>query len=450
MELRRSKEILALKTTSGKYLAFHARNMELAEIDQEAYMSLSPTNILESGKWSDFLEVTSEASEELQSWNESLSEEVSDLHNSTDITSFSINVSQLCNLRCTYCAADGDGTYGSSVKMADLSKVQKQLAWLIKKLNPKKETEFIINFLGGEPLLYPDLIHSMYNYTELLVAGTKIKPVYCITTNGTLINKKSIAILTKMNANVTVSLDGPEEINDRVRPTTNPDKLSSTQKTLTGLELLQLHRKDLSNVSVNAVFGNHNNEVLKSYLYLRSLPINWDQYSLNFANNDKNPETTKIYLDEMQKVAQEAYEHGGLLELSKIAQFRSALLRLESKTRLQSYCGAGKNLLQTDTSGDLYGCNWFMGDKEEKVGHLTDIDSKKWSEYSQSLIELQNCNTCWNRYICAGGCMASHKAQTGHRHIKDELFCVRSRTISSLSIYYYFLTLTKEVQDEAC
>src|SRR5437868_14639972 len=46
MELRRFKDILALRSEDGDLLAFHARNLEVAHISEDAWDRMLPTNLL--------------------------------------------------------------------------------------------------------------------------------------------------------------------------------------------------------------------------------------------------------------------------------------------------------------------------------------------------------------------------------------------------------------------
>ncbi|MEK6555600.1 MAG: SPASM domain-containing protein, partial [Bdellovibrionota bacterium] len=102
---------------------------------------------------------------------------------------------------------------------------------------------------------------------------------------------------------------------------------------------------------------------------------------------------------------------------------------------IHSYCGAGKSLLQADTKTNLYTCNWLMNDESEAVS------TNNWPVIAETLIEKNNCQTCWARHLCGGGCMAVHKAKSGSKHEKDPAFCYRQRSLSAISIEYFFEAL---------
>jgi uncharacterized protein len=179
---------------------------------------------------------------------------------------------------------------------------------------------------------------------------------------------------------------------------------------------------------------------------LNLLGVKWDLINLNFANNIEQSNSiarlaeeraTEAYLGELRELAAHIYQESGLEGLSTIAQFRRPLMRLSSQSRVNSYCAAGKSLILADTRADLYVCNWFMNDKDEKVGTLTTIDQKKWAAYEPELITLNKCETCWARHLCGGGCMAVHKGFSGNKHDKNPNFCKRTREIAALAVQYF-------------
>lgn len=439
MQIRRFKDIVAVKAAPDQVWGFHAHNLEVAEVSEELWASLSTPSSLVS---------QSELHTELEAWNQEVATTTQDASLETpfadkNIQKLSLNIAQVCNLKCTYCAAGGDGTYGSQTPKINLELAQKQISHFLSLTTAKV---FRLQFIGGEPLLYPGVLRELCTYAQLCVAGRDIELQFSTTTNGTRINADIAKLLAQFHFAVTISLDGDENVNNTSRPLKtkmDPSGLSSTQQTLLGLTHLQNVRGELAALKINSVFGAHNIQVLASYQYLQSLNLDWDEISLLYSNNEKDDTLSPIYVREMQAVADLAYSRGGITALSKIKQFQSYLSRLAAQTRIHSYCGAGKSLLQIDTRGDLYTCNWFMNDKNEKVGHGLELNQHKLQAYEKSFIELNNCNSCWARHLCGGGCLAVHKAKTGDRHSKDPHFCSRTRELAATAIHFYALTLNQ-------
>lgn len=460
MDIRRYKDLIAVKNSPDQIWGFHAHNLEIASLTPELWQALESEGALAEQP---------EIAAELNLWNQEISPTTQDAFDKSDSSNFiikklSMNIAQVCNLKCTYCAAGGDGTYGSKTSKIDLTIAQDQIRYFLNRFTNSQGTKepadtqgtvesadtqgtvesetFHIQYIGGEPLLYPSIIKELSQFARLCLAGTKHKLAFSVTTNGTLITQKVARMLADFNFSVAVSLDGDADSNDATRPAKSLQQ-SSTAMTLNGLKELKKVEAELRALKVNSVFGSHNMNIVAAYEFLNSLDINWTEINFIYANNESDDEFSPLYISEMNKIAKIAYAKGGLTELAKIKQFAYVLSRLAAKTRIHSYCGAGKSLIQTDTRGDLYACNWFMNDPSEILGEKTSLGTIKLSAYEKPLITLNKCETCWSRHLCGGGCMAVHKAKTGDRHTKDPNFCTRTRELAAMSIHYYANSLEK-------
>lgn len=430
MNIRRYQNLVAVKTDSNQVWGFHAHNLEVFEFSQEAWSALESELTLTAN---------TAVLDELDSINHASSSETTDATlNDADgnftLRELSLNIAQICNLKCTYCAAGGDGSYGSNVIKLDLRQARKQIQYFISKC---KASSFNIRFLGGEPLLYPDVIRELCQYAKLLTLGKSIQITFAVTTNGTLITSRVADLLAEFNFAVTASIDGAPAINDRSRPVKNKSTASSTELTLRGLSELRRVRTQLRALNANSVFGSHNLDVLETYNFLKEVITDWDNLNFIYSNNDKDDDNNAKYIASLSKVGQLAYRTGGLSELIRIQQFAVPLSRIAAQTRHHSYCGAGKTLLQSDTRGDLYSCNWFMNDPAETVGSGIKVNEQALANYQPTLIELNNCEKCWARHLCGGGCMAFNKNKTGDKHNKDLHFCARTRAAAAAAISYY-------------
>ena len=74
MEIRRFKDIVAIKinpdlTGPGNYIAYHARNLEVAEISAESFMEMTPIALNMGEIPADKDAIDTEAFEQIQAWN---------------------------------------------------------------------------------------------------------------------------------------------------------------------------------------------------------------------------------------------------------------------------------------------------------------------------------------------------------------------------------------------
>ncbi len=429
-------------------IGFHAENLQVADLEREVLGAIRSLNALKL-KTSDLENLPdvraqllstdgnlidselSEVTREVLNWDQEKDLEVRDQILQQNVRSFTINIAQICNLKCTYCAAGGDGTYGSDDKRIDLTKVYDQLQMLLHSV--PKDAEFVITFLGGEPLIYPTEISQIARFARLQVAGRNIRLRFDIVTNGTLVTREIALLLASLSANVTVSLDGPPEINDRQRPTAGG--LGSTLRTLRGLKNLTDVRHELGSLSVGSVFGKHFTDVEATYEFLK--PFDLDSIKFDFAADLNDEAASDAYTASLLRVADRAYLDGGEAALCKLGLFDKTFRVLESRERVHNHCGAGKSLLQVDTSGKLYACQWFVNDPEEVLGDGAFIDTEKLAAYADPVLELNGCRSCWARFICGGGCMHVNKTKTGSKHQRDQVFCQRTRSIIAKGIQLY-------------
>lgn len=432
MNLKRFQDIIALKTETG-VTAFHASNLEVAEISEEAFNEMSSVSLCSSGipeiRTQPFCDT--EAYNSLKQWSLERNPDVRSGRVDFGIKSLTLNVTQICNLKCTYCAAGGDGTYGEAINRISVEKTLPQLKFFLESLKPN--SVFNLSFVGGEPFLYPEAIKVIYDYILSQTSDKNISCKFMVTTNGTLMSEKVIDMLKTMKIHVTVSLDGVAAINDVVRP--SKDGKSSTQATLDGIKKLATIKDSLASIGIAAVTSAAHLQVKESYLFFKTLDVDW--YEFNFSYSEKSQQAQDEFLRQMNEVASLAWQAGGETELRKIKTFNTYFDILDNQQRIENFCGAGKSYLMIDAKNRLYTCPWVVGEKDEVVGHGTELDYDKLSKYQKPLIELNNCQNCWARFVCGGGCMYIHREHTGDKHKKDELFCERTRGLILTAILYY-------------
>ena len=131
------------------------------------------------------------------------------------VNDLTLQVTKNCNFKCRYCLYANDTQFERGHQNVNMS-------WEI----AKKSVDFLfahsldaksinIAFYGGEPLLNYQLIYSIVEYVEKLFYTKKIK--YSMTINGSLLTDSIVAFFVKHNFYITVSLDGPEVIQNRHR-----------------------------------------------------------------------------------------------------------------------------------------------------------------------------------------------------------------------------------------
>lgn len=129
-----------------------------------------------------------------------------------EFVAFRIVLGNLCNLSCRHCFVKGREKSSISMNPELLEKVVKQtFPW-------GRERPLKYQFFGGEPLLMFDLLKKgVHQIQQACLRGKIEKPVFSITTNGTLVTPDVANFLKENDFQVGLSLDGPRGYNDRIR-----------------------------------------------------------------------------------------------------------------------------------------------------------------------------------------------------------------------------------------
>jgi uncharacterized protein len=419
-KIRRLGDIIAFESGAGKWLGYHARNLEIAQISPET--------------WNSFVQPLDnpEAFSQLKNWDQEQNVSVKSGKAKAEVRSLTLNVNQICNLHCAYCAAGGDGTYGEPVVKMAVEKTLPQLRFFLSKLS--RTDRFNITFLGGEPLLYLEGLELISEYALKMSKEVGFQISFCIVTNGTLFTEASVALLKKIKCNITISMDGPAEINDVVRPSKNKNQ-SATAMIEKGLSILLKEKESLGSIGFSGTFGKYNLELKKAWDYYRSWNIDWFEFA--YDHKETSAETSQQFTENMIEVADAAFKLGGEHELRKIRYFDNFFNLLDQQQRVENFCGAGRSYLMIDAKNNIYTCQWDVGDKTEQVGVNVQLDSEKLAKYGDSLVEKNNCQSCWARFLCGGGCMYIHKNNTGSKHKVDDNFCNRTKSLILQTLKMY-------------
>ena len=424
-ELRQFGQITAFKRAEGLPIAFHAEKMESAVISNELWQAMAVG--LSDTALNPFQDL-------LKNWSEEAPALIPPVSKTHQVVSLSINVTQVCNLHCVYCAAGGDGTYGDPIKRISVEKTLPQIKYFIEKAQNSKV--FKITYIGGEPLLYADALQMIHDYAQVLCAQAGIELQEVVVTNGTQFNENNLQILGSVKPAITVSLDGDSEINDRLRPTASGRGVTHLVKE--GLSRLAEARRQglpIRSVGVSGVFGRRNENLLKAYEFYKDLDVDW--FDFTYDHLETESEINQNYIEQMKTLMKVAFLEAGEVGLRKIKLIDNYFEMLDNQVPTRNFCGAGKSLLVIDGRNHLYACPWLSGQSKERVGSGTQIFAEKLKEYQSDLVDMHGCQNCWARSLCGGGCMFIHEKMTGNRHQVDPNFCTRTQSLIAESLLYY-------------
>ena len=140
------------------------------------------------------------------------------VHDFSTITSKTM-VTRKCNNRCTYCILDPEAKEMSAHTARAVD------AFYMDFISEKRPLRVMDDYLGGEPLLKAGLVLESAARRRAFCSRKGIDYRFTFTTNGLLLKPALVRKFTAAGlSGIRVSLAGPREIHDRLRPTKNQGK----------------------------------------------------------------------------------------------------------------------------------------------------------------------------------------------------------------------------------
>jgi uncharacterized protein len=337
-----------------------------------------------------------------------------------------------CNMRCRYCYGslgeeeweNAPYLYGASTKGMTFETAKKGVDFLFEESGRQKDLSII--FFGGEPLLEFGLIKRIVPYIRKRETETGKKVNLSLSTNGILLNDKTIDFLVKNRIGCQISIDGPKEIHDQVRCL--PGGEGSYDRIKKGIRRL-----------ISARPGRVPARVTVSHNLVNLPAVVEHLLSLGFGSVHIEPTIGKLGelmvskedIEEMKK--QNEAIAAFLVRNVKNNRFfnYTNLVRFIRQTRvvrerLAHHCGAGRTYFTLSQEGDFYPCHRFVGMEQYRMG---DIEKGMDLSLQRRILDLtvddrQVCRDCWARYLCGGGCWKHAVDINGCLEIPDnELSC---------------------------
>lgn len=326
------------------------------------------------------------------------------------ITMFTIEMTQQCNLRCTYCCYSGNyrDRREHNAKEITYDTLQHTLEY-IKKHYDKNAEEITVCFYGGEALLAKKKVEWMIS--ELL-SIFKDKVRFSFSTNGLLLIEEVIDWLVNIqNTFVNVTIDGNKYMHDEHRRTVSGN--GSYDIIIRNLSLFRAKYPEFYEERVRFLSTVYSwNDVLKlaevwndEPSIAKHYPVHISHIIPNFDDDSRNYDTWEVK-NNFYKQAFEEYKRGhrGILygcfqKLIDIVENRN-YLKLPSELNIQTcYQGLFSTFINVD--GDLYACEKFCGTLN--IGNVRQgIDENKTFSLLRQFTERKNhlCSSCWAQRFC--------------------------------------------------
>jgi uncharacterized protein len=300
-----------------------------------------------------------------------------------------------CNLDCPYCfEAKHPSIMDESVRRAVLAILDDQLPTI---------GNFNVTWFGGEPLVgkRPLLALSDDFIDRCDRAGVHYHA--SIITNGYLLSERTcIELRDRRVARTQVTLDGPPEVHDVMRP--RIDGSGSFDEIVKNLH----HAVNYLDVSVRINVDTENFRHVERLLQILQAEGFSGRLSVNLgqivAVDDGVPAPSRSYKRCCFRNREFAFAE---LEFKKLA-VKYGFLDLSLPRPIGTPCTAVRaNELVVGSKGELYKCWESVGNRMEVVGNISDYRNangrlQRWLKYNP--FENPECRSCMALPVCMGGC----------------------------------------------
>lgn len=350
-----------------------------------------------------------------------------------------LKVASRCNLDCTYCYVFNMGDDGWRRQPKRLSdEVERAVLARLSELLGRQGRPFSVVLHGGEPLLL-----GAARLKRLFASLREVVPP-CglhVQTNGTLIDDDVLDTCAQYGVGVSISLDGPEDLNDRFR--LDLRGRGSFARVLSAVERLKAHPaadalfsgllavvdphsdpievyrffKEVATPSVDFLYRDGNHSVLPfGKASVRSTEYGeWMCALLDLYLADPNPPRIRV-LDDMIKLAL-----GGAARKEGLGVSDYGIVVIDTDGSINK----NDTLKSTRSAADTFSARWSV-----LTDSLSDVvQTREFLSYHEAQRPTSTaCVTCPDLAVCGGG-MPTHRWRDDNGLDNPSVFCADQRLL---------------------
>jgi uncharacterized protein len=315
------------------------------------------------------------------------------------LASLVLHVAHDCNLRCAYCYADF-GRYGGEFGIMTEATAIAHAARFFDQLGATRNVS--VTFFGGEPLLNMPVVRAAHAYVKSRAEREGRRASFGLTTNGTLLTDALVDWFAKERFTITISIDGPADVHDRLRPLQEGggsyarimERVRATGIHAVARVTLTRKHTDVARIVRHLVQAGFRE------VGMSPVATGDPRFDLQRDDLDKVLAGLRVLSDDFVAWAKE----GRIFPFSNV---KGLLEQIAAGEPRHQPCGAGTRLVAADNKGDLYACHRLVGEERFKLG---DVEHGIDEARRRSILDAfqpatrERCNACWARYLCGGGC----------------------------------------------
>ena len=324
------------------------------------------------------------------------------------IKALCLHVAHTCNLNCSYCFAS-QGKYHGERAMMSFEVGKRAIDFLIENSGGRRNLE--VDFFGGEPLMNWDVVKQIVGYARSVEKQYGKNFRFTLTTNGVLIDDDVIDFSNREMSNVVLSLDGRKEIHDATRVDYAGN--GSYDRIVPKFQKLVAARGG-KNYYMRGTFTHRNPDFTNDVFHMADLGFTElsmepvvcapdDPMALTTEDIETVKEQYEILAKEMLKREKEGRGFTFYHYMIDLTAGPCIYKRI-------SGCGSGTEYMAVTPWGDLYPCHQFVGEEAYKLGDIwsgVTNDDLRDDFRACNAYARPECNDCWAKLYCSGGCAAN-------------------------------------------
>lgn len=338
----------------------------------------------------------------------------------TQTTCIDLDITDGCNLACSYCFKNLDHPNNMSLETA-----RDGVEWLIRASGPIPEIS--VNFMGGEPSLRFSMIKELVPWANRRARAVNKQLSWSFTSNMTAWTNELREWVDRHNCGVLMSIDGCPEVQDAQRPAKD-GKPKSQIIAHWCRSMLQTRPQADARMTISPKWVD---KIYDSVVYL------WEE--VGFQNivmgdadyNNWTQDHLQSYREQLEKINEyllRDFINEGNKAIAIYSYYMKHLINPRKHGRPTTDrkfpCGAGYNYCMIDYVGDIWPCHRFDGAAEDSgtcdCMRLGNIYEEGYNErlsnafrcFDHHTVYKPACKTCPVEPICGGFCPAANLQET--------------------------------------
>ncbi len=333
---------------------------------------------------------------------------------SKDVKALCLHVAHSCNLNCQYCFAS-QGKYQGERALMSFDVAKQAMDFLV--ANSGNHVNLEVDFFGGEPLMNFDVVKKTVEYARSIEKQHGKNFRFTLTTNGVDVDEEVMEFANRECHNVVMSIDGRKEVHDRFR--VDYQGRGSYDQIIPKFQEFAARRGD-TGYYVRGTYTHHNTDFLEDIKHMADLGFT----QLSMEPVVCSPDDPCALTEEDLPVLFQQYEDLAKYMLQrqkdgKPLTFYHYMIDLTHGPCIHKRiagCGSGVEYFAVTPWGDLYPCHQFVGDEKYLMGNVWDgvTAPETQDSFRQCNVYARpECDDCWARLYCSGGCAANAYHATG-------------------------------------